>query len=145
MIKIVLIILILLLAADVAFRDGALMEVLLRQDIYIPFFAKILLLLMAIVATVMLFHSIIWEYLVRPKPDIIKTPLQMQREQEAIESEELAEKERLEMEKVKIVLEEKVVEEVKAREIEEKPKDPPPADITKFEDTTHARRKSKLG
>ena len=107
MIRIVVLIMIILMALDGIFRDGKLLEVFLSQEMHIPFFVKSAYFIVMVGASALLFHAIIWEFNIMPKPEEKKTPLQIKREEEEAEririeeekiAQEEAEKKRIERE-----------------------------------------------
>ena len=110
MVKILILVLLLFLAADGIFRDGHLIELFLSQEWHLPFFVRIAYIVIAVVASLMLFHAIIWEFFLMPKPEEKKTELQLKREEEQRAIEEAEEALRLEEEKMK-ALEEKAKKE----------------------------------
>jgi hypothetical protein len=88
--KIVILILILILALDGIFRDGFLLAEFLSQDFNIPFFFKLLLILIALITTLLLLHSIISEFNILPKPRNRKTSFEKDKDlQNEIETKEM--------------------------------------------------------
>jgi len=133
MIKIIVCILIILMAADGIFRDGELLQVFLNHEFYLPFFVKLIFAILALLCTFLLLHAVIWEYFLLPPPEIVKTEYQLKKEQEAKEEEERLERERLEAEERK----KKEEAETKGKERTYIREDPQP--------DYNARKKSKLG
>lgn len=88
--KLLILILIIILALDSVFRDGFLLSEFISQDLHLPFLVRIFLFVIALVATILLFHSIIWEYNLLPKPKNKKTQFEVEKEleEEKIKQEE---------------------------------------------------------
>jgi len=78
--KIVILFLIILFTLDVVFRDGHLVLFFFRQDMYLSFFIKILFIFIAIIATLMLLHAIIWDYNLLPQTKKKKTEYEVEKE-----------------------------------------------------------------
>jgi len=133
MVKIFVLLLILLMAFDGIFREGELITVFLSHNFYIPFFLKVIFAIIALLCTALLLHAVIWEYFLLPPPEIVKTPYQIQKEEEAKAEEERLEQERLEEEERK----KKEEEENKGAERKYVRDDPQP--------DYNTRKKSKLG
>jgi len=111
MIKIIFLVLVILLTFDGFFRDGYLIEVFFSREMHIPFFVKGAYLIIAIVASALLFHALIWELNLMPKPEEKKTEYQKKKEEEE-EERRLKEEE-----------EEKQKEEERLKEIEKQEKE----------------------
>ena len=92
--KIVFLVLLILLTLDIFFRDGLLISELINQELYIPIVLKIIFLIIAFVASILLLHAIIWDFNLLPKPKNKKTEHQLNKESEQ-------EKEKFEEEKIK--------------------------------------------
>ena len=117
MIKIVVLFMVALLAIDGVYRDGHLIEVFLGQEMYLPFFTKTAYLIVAIVATLLLFHAIVWEFNLLPKPEEKKTDYQIKKEEEE-EARRLEEEELRRLEEEALKAEQKRKEEEKRIEEE---------------------------
>ena len=100
MIKYFILGLIILFALDGVFRDGQLLVVFFQQDFFIPTVVRIFLMVIGVVATILLFHSIIWDLNLLDKPEEKKTEYQFELEREAELEKEVAEKEKLDKERM---------------------------------------------
>ena len=107
MIKIFILFLIILLAVDGIFQDGFLVEVFFSREMHLPFFAKILYIIIGFSASILLLHTIISEFALEPKPEEKKTAFQILKEQEEEE-----ERKRIEEEEAKKDLEDKKVKDL---------------------------------
>ena len=118
MIKIIVLVMLILLAVDGIFRDGYLIEVFLGQEMYLPFFTKVAFLIIAIVASALLFHAIVWEFSMQPKLEERKTELQLKREEEeeAKRKEEEEETEKLRKEEAELAKRKKEEDEIVSNE-----------------------------
>ena len=102
--KIVLLVLLIFFALDIIFGDGGLLLFFFSQEMYLPFIVKIIFIAIAIIASVMLFHAIVWDFNLLPKLKNKKTEYEIEQDIEAEntriqkEREEIEEKERLEKE-----------------------------------------------
>lgn len=104
---IILLAVIILLALDVVFREGELVFFLLSQDIYLSFFVKVVCVIIAFIATLLLLHAVIWDFNILPRMKRKKTEYEIEKEMEAEntrmveerEEREIEELERLEREK----------------------------------------------
>ena len=95
MIKIIVLVMVLMIAADGIFRDGHLLSVFLGQEMYLPFFIKSIYLSIAVIASLLLLHAIIWEFSLHPKPEEKKTEYQLKIEEEEEEAKKEEEKKSL--------------------------------------------------
>ena len=107
------------LTLDVIFQDGALLQEVLKTNLYIPFFIKVLVLVLVAGLIFLLSHSVIWEYIIKGPPEIIKTPLQLDRERIAKEIAD-AEQEIINKEIEDIKLREEEKERIEKEELEAK-------------------------
>ena len=145
MLKIVMLLCIILVAMDAIFLDGELLEVVLSQELHIPFFIKVALLVIAVLSVGLLVHAVIWEYVIKEPMEVIKTPLQIIRDKELEEAEayelqrredllrELERREKEKEEKAEQAEQEKKEAEEKKRLEELEAEVPPPEDPLKVE------------
>ena len=152
MLRIVLGVFVVILTLDVIFQDGALLQEVLKTELYIPFFIKLLILVLVAGVVFLLYHSVIWEYFIQPPPAIIKTPLQLEKEriaQEIAAAEQViikqAEEEIVarEAEKQRIIEEEEVA---KKKAEEEAAKEHKQSKMTRKDPTVvdYGQRKSRI-
>ncbi len=80
--KLVILFLILILAIDGIFREGILVSEFFSQDFNMPIVIKIIFALIAFVTTILLLHSIIYEYQLLPRPKHKKTSFELEKEHE---------------------------------------------------------------
>jgi hypothetical protein len=124
--KIILLALLIMLSLDGIFRDGELLNLFLSHDFHLPLIAKIVYLIIAVGASLMLLHSIIWDYNILPKQGPKKTEYEIEKEMKTAGEKIVAdrlEKERLEKEEQeRLEREEKERLEKIAKEKEEKEK-----------------------
>jgi len=93
--------LIILFAIDAIFRDGQLIVVFFQQDFFMHTVIRIFLIVIGGLATILLFHSIIWDLNLLSKPEEKKTEYQLKIEKEEEEERLRLEKEKEEEEKKK--------------------------------------------
>ena len=81
--KFILLALIILFALDIVFRDGELILFFLSQEMYLPFFIKVIFVCVAVVASFLLLHAIISDFNLLPKITRKKTEYEIEKEIEA--------------------------------------------------------------
>jgi hypothetical protein len=92
--------LIILFALDGIFRDGQLLVAFVQKDFFMSTVVQMFLIVIGALATIMLFHSIIWDLNLLDKPEEKKTEHQLELEREAELEKEAAEQEKLEKERL---------------------------------------------
>jgi len=100
MIKYFVLGLIILFAIDGIFRDGQLLVVFVQKDFFMSSVVQMFLIVIGAIATIMLFHSIIWDLNLLDKPEEKKTEYQLDIEREEELEREAAEHEKLEKERI---------------------------------------------
>ena len=102
--KIVLLVLLILFALDIIFRDAGLVLFFFSQEMYLPFIIKIIFIAITLTASFMLLHAVIWDFNLLPKIKHKKTEYEIEQEIEAEnirikqEREDKEERERIEKE-----------------------------------------------